>query len=150
VKFYARFVASRLLAILAVFLIAAAPFTRAAENESADANIPEELGQQVGTIAVPAGISKTEVKDAIIAALSGRQWGVKSANDERVVGYLKHRSNEAKVTFVYSATNIEMYCVGWQISKRTGIREKPELPKGWLNNLRNDLTKHFNRAVTTK
>jgi hypothetical protein len=109
-----------------------------------------ELGQSAGTITVPAGLSKAQIRDAIVAAFAGRQWGVTSKTDDRVVGYLKHRTNEATVTMIFDEQRVEMYCVGWQVHKTTGAREKPEQPKGWLNNLRADLTKHLNRTASSK
>lgn len=109
-----------------------------------------ELGEAVGTVAVPSGLSADEVKDAIVSALAGRQWGIKSKSDGRVVGYLKHRSNEATVTLVYDTSSIELYCVGWAINKRTGERKKPEQPRGWLKNIQADVTKILNRAITDK
>ncbi|MBM3854706.1 MAG: hypothetical protein FJ399_16395 [Verrucomicrobia bacterium] len=117
---------------------------RAQAAESSD------LGQSAGVITVPTGLSKAQIRDAIVAAFAGRQWGVTSKTDDRVVGYLKHRSNEATVTMIFDEQRVEMYCVGWQVHKTTGAREKPEQPKGWLNNLRADLTKHLNRTTSSK
>lgn len=110
----------------------------------------KETGELIATIQVPAGFTKAEVQEAIASTLLGRQWGVKSKEDGSVVGYLKHRSNEAKVTLIYDTTKVELFCIGWQIDKKTGVREKPEQPKGWLKNIQNDLTKHFNRITTQK
>lgn len=109
-----------------------------------------ELGQSAGTVSVPAGVSKTEVRDAIVAALSDREWGIKEKTDDRVVGYLKHRSNEATVTLIYDQSKIDLFCVGYQIDKKTSAREKPEQPKGWLNNIKGDITKILNRTVSKK
>lgn len=110
----------------------------------------KETGDLIATVPVPAGFTAAEVQEAIVATLLGRQWGVKSKEDGRVIGYLKHRSNEAKVTLVYDASKVELYCIGWEIDKKTGIREKPEQPKGWLKNIQGDLTKNFNRITTQK
>lgn len=107
-------------------------------------------GELVATVQVPSGFSESEVQEAAVATLLGRQWGVKSKDGGRVIAYLKHRSNEAKVTLVYDTAKVEIYCVGWQIDKKTGAREKPELPKGWIKYIQQDLTKHFNRITTQK
>ncbi len=109
-----------------------------------------ELGEAAGSVTVPAGVSKAAVQDAIVKALLGRQWDVKSKDSDKVVGYLKHRSNEATVTLVYSETKVDIFCVGYQIDKKTGAREKPEQPKGWLNNIRADLGKILNRPAESK
>ena len=109
-----------------------------------------DMGQSAGSVPVPAGLSQTEVQDAIVMVLSARQWGVKEKTTERVVGYLKHRSNEATVTLIYDTSKIDIYCVGWKIDKKTGNREKPEQPAGWLKNIKGDLVKTFNRLATVK
>lgn len=83
-------------------------------------------------------------------ALSAREWGIKAKTDDRVVGYLKHRSSEATVTLIYNESKIDLFCVGWQIDKKTGVRGKPEQPKGWLNYIKGDITKIFNRTVSKK
>jgi len=90
------------------------------------------------------------VQKAIVTALIGRKWDVKAKTGDRVVGYLKHRSNEATLTLVYDATKVELYCVGWQIDKKTGAREKPEQPERWLRNIQNDLPRFFSRMLATK
>jgi hypothetical protein len=109
-----------------------------------------EVGEAAGSVPVPAGISHATVQDAIVKALLGRQWEVQSKGDDRVVGYLKHRSNEATLTFICSETKVDLFCVGWQINKKTGAREKPEQPKGWLNYIRTDLSKILNRPAAAK
>ena len=81
-----------------------------------------------------------------MAALQHREWQVQSASDDKVVGYLKHRTNEATVTFILGEGKIDLYCVGWSVDKTTGVRKKPEQPKTWLNNLRSDITKGFNKV----
>ncbi len=107
-----------------------------------------ELGEHAGTVTAPEGLSQDDVKDAVVAALSGRRWGVRSTTDDRVTAYLRHRGNEATVTLIYDATKVDLYCVGWKIDKKTGERQKPEQPKGWLKNIQADIMKHFNRILT--
>lgn len=132
----------RTLAVLAiVFTLGAAATAFAAD---------ENLGAHAGTITVPSGLSKSDVKETLIYTLAGRSWSVKEKTDERVVGYLKHRSNEATVTFVYTESQVDLYCVGYEINKNTGERKRPEQPTGWLNNLKNDLNKKLNQATATK
>jgi hypothetical protein len=110
----------------------------------------DERGQFFATVEVPSGLGANVVKDAIIAALAGREWGVKERTDSHVVGYLKHRSNEAKVTLVYTTEKVDIYCVGWAINKKTGERKEPEQPTGWLKRLQGDLTKNLNSALIAK
>jgi len=110
----------------------------------------DDAGQSAGYVVVPSGTTVTEVQDAIVMALSGRGWGIKSNAGDRVVGYLKHRSNEAQLTLVYSTSKIDIFCLGWEINKNTGARGKPEIPKGWIKNLQSDITKTLSRTVTNK
>ncbi|MEY2881136.1 MAG: hypothetical protein RLZZ15_3516 [Verrucomicrobiota bacterium] len=109
-----------------------------------------DRGEAAGSVAIPPGVSKDDVQKAIVATLGGREWTVQDKTEGRVVGYLKHRSNEATVTLVYDDTKIELYCVGYAINKSTGARQKPEQPKGWLSNLRNDLTKRLSPVAKKK
>lgn len=133
----------RTVAVLAiVFTVGAASVATAAEEA--------ELGSHVGTIGVPEGLSKAEIKEAIVLTFAGRQWSIKERDDERVVGYLKHRSNEATVTVVYSAEKVDFYCVGYAINKNTGERRRPEIPEGWLKFLKGDLNKKLTAASALK
>lgn len=110
----------------------------------------DDVGQSAGYVVVPTGITTTEVQDAIVMALGGRGWGIKSNNDDRVVAYLKHRGNEAQLTLVYSTSKIDIFCLGWEINKHTGARGKPEIPRGWIKNIQSDITKILARTVTNK
>ena len=109
-----------------------------------------DLGQAAGNVSVPSGLSRAQVQTAAEQALIGRQWEVKSKADDRVVGYLKHRSNEATLSLVLTDKQVEIFCVGWQINKKTGVREKPEQPTGWIKYIKGDLTKIMARASGTK
>lgn len=140
------FVYTRLALLLAMLL---APLSFVASAHAGYDDI-QGTGELVATVAVPSGFSSAEVQEAIVASLAGRQWGLKAREEGTVIGYLKHRSNEAKVTFKYDTSKVDLYCIGWQVHKKTGVREKPELPSGWLKNLQADLTKHFNRITTQK
>jgi hypothetical protein len=127
--------------LLAAFFCLLTSFARA------DAATDDSLGTLFATVSVPPNVSAAAVQEAIITTLSGRKWGVRSKTDDRVVGYLKHRSNEAKVTLVYSPAQVEIHCVGWKINKKTGERKKPEQPKGWLENIQSDLVVNLNHAL---
>lgn len=107
-------------------------------------------GEHFATIVVPSGLAAGDVQDAIVATLLGREWGVRSKADGQVVGYLRHRGNEATVTMTYDTSKVDIYCVGYEIDKSTGAREKPDQPKNWLKYLQNDLMKNLNKAITHK
>jgi hypothetical protein len=104
-----------------------------------------ELGEAAGSISVPGTRSEAEIQDVVVRALVGRQWEVVSKGPDRVVGYLKHRGNEATLTIVYSTAKIDLFCVGWKIDK-AGVRQKPEQPKGWLNYIKADISKILSRT----
>ncbi len=113
------------------------------------ASAAEEVSQHVATITVPSGLSVSDVRDSLYAVLLGRDWMVKEKTDDKVVGYLKHRHNEAQVTFSFDDKKIDMSCWGYKITS-SGEREKVELPRGWLKNLRSDLNKRFNKVYSEK
>jgi hypothetical protein len=117
-----------------------------AQSRAADTN----LGMPAGSVAVPTGLSKSDVQQAIIATLAGRGWSIQEKNGEKVVGYLKHRSNEATVTLLFDDKKVDLFCVGYEIDKSTGVHKKPEMPNGWLGNIRTDLNKRMNQATAKK
>lgn len=114
------------------------------------ADTSDTKGTLFSSVVVPAKVSQSEVQEAIVATLLGREWTIQSKKDGEVVGYLKHRSNEATVTLAYDTSRVQIYCVGYQINKKTGAREKPEQPTGWLKNIQSDLGKNFNRIAGVK
>lgn len=128
----------RAVAIVAAFLFAGLPAAFAAE---------EDIGNYAGTVVVPEGVTQEQVQRAIVAALIGREWGVRKKSDGIVVGHLKHRSNEAILTLLYDDTKVDLHCVGWAINKSTGERRRPEQPAGWLKNIRKDIARHLSLVV---
>lgn len=108
-----------------------------------------EAGQSVGSVPVPAGLTLAEVKEIAAISLVQRQWTVKEKTDNRVVGYLKHRGIEATLTLTFDTNAIQLFCEGWKINKE-GVRQKPELPDGWINNIKKDLAKRLNLATAKK
>ena len=110
-------------------------------------NSAADLGPLAFTIPVPEGrVSLKQVHAAVLQGAIGREWNVKQDTETKVIIYLLHRRNEATVTFLISATSVEAYCVGYAVDK-AGNRKKPEQPEGWLNNLRQDITKGINEAA---
>jgi hypothetical protein len=118
-------------------------------STTGSASAADNQGESVGFVIVPDNVPATDVAAAMEQVLRGRAWGIKSKSEDTVVGYLKHRSNEATVTLTHSGKKIDLHCVGWAINKKTGERKKPELPHGWLKNLQSDLTKLLNRLTTS-
>ena len=112
----------------------------------ADAATDDSLGDLITTVNVPSGLNAETVQGTTVATLTGRTWAILRKTDDRVVGYLRHRSHETKVTLVYSAAEVKLYCVGWKIDKKTFERKKPALPEGWLENIQLDLKAKLNLA----
>jgi hypothetical protein len=128
----------RFLALLAAFVAAlAAPA------------FADEKGQPVGTLIVPDGLSTDEIKEAIALSFAGRGWTIKERTNSKVVGHINQRGNEAFLYVAYNKKEITLRCEGWEVSK-TGERRKPEIPKGWVDNIKKDVTKRLNMKAATK
>ena len=130
----------RLIACLAALFLGATPML--AQDE-------DEYGPLFDSIPIPDGLNKEDLRTAIAPALIARGWTVKEQSDRRVIGYLKHRGNEATVTFILDGEQIQIFCVGWALN-RQGQRAKPETPRGWLGNLRKDIAKSLNAKAAQR
>ena len=108
-----------------------------------------EKGEPVGTLIVPDGLSSDEIKEAIALSFAGRGWTIKDKTSKEVVGHINQRGNEAFLYVAYTKKEINLRCEGWEVSK-TGERKKPEIPKGWVDNIKKDITKRMNMKAATK
>jgi hypothetical protein len=109
----------------------------------------EEKGESVGTLVVPDGLGTDEIKEAIALSFAGRGWTIKERTNSKVVGHINQRGNEAFLYVTFSKKEITLRCEGWEVSK-TGERKKPEIPKGWVDNIKKDITKRMNMKAATK
>jgi hypothetical protein len=105
-------------------------------------------GTQVGTLRLANGMDSARVQDMICSVLFARGWEVKEKANDHVVGHIKHRGSEAVLTLVFDSKLIQMYCEGWKIDKNSGSHIKPQLPDGWIENVRDDLTKRLAQTPT--
>lgn len=135
---FSRFLTAAFLGCVAIAFIANA------------ARADEDIGELYGTIPVVSGLTAKDVQNAIILSLGDRGWNIQSRSDERVVGYLKHRANEATVTLDYNENEIVIHCVGYEINKKTGERKRPEQPKGWLGFLRKSINQRLSEILVSK
>lgn len=135
--------------IRCTFAVAAVALSLGAASPAVAAE-GEDFGIPAGSVVVPDGLLPNEVQDAIVMTLARRHWIIKEKGDNRVVGYLRVRSTEATVTLIYRASKVELYCVGWDIDKKTGERKRPDQPTGWLSNIKTDLTKSLSRVTVNK
>lgn len=108
-----------------------------------------EAGRPVGTVAVPAGLKLAEIKEVVVISLVQRNWTVKEKGDDRAVGYLNHRGIEATLTLTFDTSQVSFSCEGWKVDK-TGRRLKPEMPDGWIANMKKDVAKRLNLAAAKK
>jgi len=136
----------RLFPLVVALVAFALPFC-ATRMSAADDD--DEIGEHFESVPVPEGMTKEEIRDAIASVFAARTWIVKQKTDRRVVGYLKHRGNEATATLMFDGDQVEIYCVGWALNRR-GERAKPEQPRGWLGNLKKDLVRRFAEVSATR
>ncbi len=108
-----------------------------------------EKGETVGLLIVPDGLKAEEIKEAIVVSFIERGWTVKEKSNSKVVGHINQRGNEAFLTLTFDKKEINLTCEGWKVSK-TGERQKPELPKSWIEYIKKDVTKRMNLKASTK
>lgn len=108
-----------------------------------------DAGKPVGTVVVPAGLKLAEVREVVVVSLVQRNWTVKEKTDDRAVGYLNHRGIEATLTLTFDTHQVSLFCEGWKVDK-AGKRLKPEMPDGWIANMKKDVTKRLNLAAAKK
>lgn len=108
-----------------------------------------ESGTPVGTVVVPAGLKLAEVREVVVVSLVQRNWTVKQKADDRAVGYLNHRGIEATLTLTFDTSQVSLFCEAWKVDK-AGRRLKPDMPDGWIANMKKDVTKRLNLAAAKK
>lgn len=123
-------------AILAILLGLTLPATVARAQEA----------EHFETIALADNHDAKAIREVIALSLVKRGWSVKEQDDSHVVGYIKHHSNEAEVTFTFDSKKIEVGCWGYDINS-AGVRKKPELPVRWLRNLSKDIRVRLGMSV---
>ena len=100
------------------------------------------MGQDVGTVPVPADLKIDDVKAVVIKALLGRRWEITAKSDGKVVAHYVRGNNVATVTVVYDVKEVHLYAVG---QARGG-----GLPMRWFHNLMKDIATFLNQAFATK
>lgn len=106
-------------------------------------NAQEEATTPIGSLPVPAGLSAEDISKCVAQSFNERSWTIRERSDERVVGYLKQRANEAEIVVTINEDSVDLECWGYSINKRTGERKRPELPNGWINFLKKSITKNL-------
>lgn len=116
--------------LLAVtFTLGLAPSLRAADTA--------DYGLHWGSIIVPDGLSKDQVKKEILMAAVNRGWTIvdKSSNDKIAIHH-EAGSWVSNVVFTYDKKEVQIY----HHSTKKG---KPQVPS-WLDNLKKDIVKNLN------
>jgi hypothetical protein len=103
----------------------------------------ENYGEPAGTVLVPAGLTQEEVASGITEAAAGRGWTIRKKGDDHVVIFLEKRGWVSNLTLTYGKDDI-------QIFSKTVKKGKPELPSGWIDNLKKDLTRILNSKAVLK
>lgn len=106
----------------------------------------QATGKQVGVVRVYGKMDPMQIQDAIAITFRDRGWDITENADDHVVGHIKQRNLEAVCTVVYDTDFVQLYCEGWKIDKKTGAHLDPSLPNGWIDNIRQDLTKRLGQA----
>lgn len=91
----------------------------------------ENIGQQVATIPVPAELKVADVKRVVVRALAARRWELRDSSEGKVVAHYARGKNDATLTIIYDAKQIDIYGVG---TTRGG-----GFPMRWVENLKKDL-----------
>ncbi len=95
-------------------------------------------------------LSVKDVHDVVVAASIGRGWTIKSDDTAKVIIYLNHRKHEATVTYLISEKQVNTFSDGYALDGK-GNRKKPEQPEGWLQYLKEDITRGLqNKAALAK
>jgi len=98
-----------------------------------------DYGMLWGSVEVPDGVSKDQVKKGILLAAANRGWTIrdKSSNGKVV---LHHESGSwvSTVVLTYDKSEVRIY----HTSTKSG---KPKVP-GWLDFLKKDIIKNLNTA----
>jgi hypothetical protein len=103
----------------------------------------EDYGQPAATVIVPAGLTEQEIQRGILEAGAGRGWTIRKKEDGKVVLFLEKRGWTSNLTFTYTKEEVQVFSK----SVRKG---KSELPKAWIENLKEDLTKILNSKAILK
>lgn len=114
---------------------------------------PEITGDFYLQINIPSERTKAQVQSAIERAFNGRRWIITKKTDAMVIGELNHRGYEAKLTVVYSPTEIKFYDDSYKLRKNKktntysndpGYKKVKSAPEGWLRNLEKDIKRFLN------
>lgn len=116
-------------------LVAFAVSARAEENSN--------YGTIAGVISVPAGLTASEVQDALMKAADGRGWTLVSRDGEKVIVRLEKNDWVARITMLYNTTEVQFF----SIAARKG---KPKLPEGWIKYLKEDASRLMGTAAALK
>lgn len=143
-----RFLPACRTSLLAVALLglAAVPSFAAGQGSSmaAPAAQPAPAGQRAFTIDAP-NHGADRIHDVVVGAAMGRGWTVRTNEPDRVEIYLNHRKVEATVTFQIAKDSVTAYCEAYAVDRK-GVREHPEQPTRWLNNLHLDIARSLGIA----
>lgn len=105
------------------------PSLRAADNT--------DYGTLWGSVEIPDGVAKDQVKKAILVVAADRGWTIRDkSSDGKVVLHLESGKWISTAVLIYDKSEVKIY----HTSTKNG---KPKVPD-WLGNLKKDITKNLN------
>lgn len=100
------------------------------------------------TVGIPVGVNQDAVLKAMHETFTGRDWKVDSQSRNTVTATLKHKNYTTTVTMESNGRTVLVYVKDSQkIDTKDGAPVLvPEVPVGYVENLRNDLANKLTRA----
>lgn len=101
------------------------------------------------TVGIPLGVNQDAVSKAMHETFTGRDWKVDGQTRNSVTGTLKHKNYTTVVTMESTGRTVLIYVKDSQkIDTKDGVPVTvPEVPVGYVDNLRKDLDTRLQRAL---
>lgn len=100
------------------------------------------------TVGIPVGVNQDAVLKAMHETFTGRDWKVDNQSRNTVTGTLKHKNYTTTVTMESNGRTVLIYVKdSKKIDTKDGVPVTvPEVPVGYVENLRNDLSNKLAKA----
>ena len=101
-------------------------------------HVVAEYNRSPLAVPIPSKLSADQVQRLMAQTLVGRKWQVIQQSPEEVIGTLNHRSYQAKAILRVDNGLVK-------ILSESKYKNEPAVPEDWLENLRKDLGRNFQR-----
>lgn len=100
------------------------------------------------TVGIPVGVNQDAVLKAMHETFTGRDWKVNAQTRNSVTGTLKHKNYTTTVTMESNGRTVLIYVKDSQkITTKDDVPTTvPEVPVGYVDNLRKDLANRLEKA----